>query len=266
MPDSWGVGAGTGRGNLKPLSDGPRFGVQRVRVAIIEDEPEFRLRFEHILSAEPWLEQVGSAADAATGRSLVARGEADLYLIDLGLPDGDGRDLIRLATWGRPDVDVLVVTVFADDEHVLSAIEAGATGYLLKDSEPESVLACIRTIRAGGSPLSPLIARRLLRRFRPGASAAPGDPAAGAPGRGPRCASGLGPPETNPLSAREREVLQLLAKGLSYAEIGELLCISAHTVTQHIKNMYRKLSVRSRGEAVYEAMQMGILSVATMSR
>jgi DNA-binding NarL/FixJ family response regulator len=222
--------------------------VQRLRVAIIEDEPEFRLRFERILAAEPWLELVGSAADFAQGRALVEAQAADLYLVDLGLPDGDGRDLIRLATRDRADVDVLVVTVFGDDAHVLAAIEAGATGYLLKDSEPRQVVDWIRTLRAGGSPLNPVIARRLLQRFRGGVPAGrepPPQPAA--------------PAVVNPLSARETEILQLLAKGLSYAEIGELLGISAHTVTQHIKKIYRKLSVHSRGEAVFEATQMGIL-------
>jgi DNA-binding NarL/FixJ family response regulator len=222
--------------------------VQRLRVAIIEDEPEFRLRFERILAAEPWLELVGSAADFAQGRALVEAQAADLYLVDLGLPDGDGRDLIRLATRDRADVDVLVVTVFGDDAHVIAAIEAGATGYLLKDSEPRQVVDWIRTLRAGGSPLNPVIARRLLQRFRGGTP----------PGQAP-VPQPAAPSVVNPLSARETEILQLLAKGLSYAEIGELLGISAHTVTQHIKKIYRKLSVHSRGEAVFEATQMGIL-------
>ena len=218
-----------------------------LRVAIIEDEPEFRMRFERILAAEPWLAVVGVAGDVAGGRALIARDAADLYLVDLGLPDGDGRDLIRLATRDRPDVDVLVVTVFGDDAHVLDAIEAGATGYLLKDTEPRQVLDWIRTLRSGGSPLNPVIARRLLRRFRACETA---DRAA---------AAADGAPVPNPLSGRENEILRLLAKGLSYAEIGELLGISAHTVTQHIKKIYRKLSVHSRGEAVFEATQMGLL-------
>ncbi|MFN9773489.1 MAG: response regulator [Burkholderiales bacterium] len=221
--------------------------MQRLRVAIIEDEPEFRLRFERILAAEPWLQLVGSAADFAHGRALVEAQAADLYLVDLGLPDGDGRELIRLATQDRADVDVLVVTVFGDDAHVLAAIEAGATGYLLKDTEPRQVVDWIRTLRAGGSPLNPVIARRLLQRFRAGPAADRAVPEPPVPAL------------ANPLSVRETEILQLLAKGLSYAEIGELLGISAHTVTQHIKKIYRKLSVHSRGEAVFEATQLGIL-------
>jgi DNA-binding NarL/FixJ family response regulator len=235
--------------------------MDRLRVAIIEDEPEFRLRFERILGAEPWIELCGSAADAAAGRALIERDAADLYLVDLGLPDGDGRDLIRLATQHRPDVDILVVTVFGDDAHVIAAIEAGATGYLLKDTEPRQVLDWIRTLRSGGSPLNPVIARRLLQRFR---AAAGGTPATDPPGQGGDATPGVA--EANPLSARETEILRLLAKGLSYAEIGDLLGISAHTVTQHIKKIYRKLSVHSRGEAVFEATQMGILRALTDRR
>jgi DNA-binding NarL/FixJ family response regulator len=133
-----------------------------------------------------------------------------------------------------------VVTVFGDDQHVIDAIEAGATGYILKDSPPGELTRCIRELRAGGAPISPSIARRLLTRMR-----APADkPApAGAP----------------PLTEREAEILRLIAKGLSFAEVGTALDISAHTVVAHVKKIYRKLSVHSRGEAVFEATQMGLL-------
>lgn len=231
--------------------------MQRVRVAIIEDEPELRLRFERILRAEDWLDVTGAVGDAAGGRALIERRAADLYLIDLGLPDGDGLDLIRLASGLQPDADLLVVTVFGDDAHVMAAIEAGATGYLLKDTAPVELLKWIRTLRDGGSPLSPVIARRLLQRFR--ADEAGTRAAALARGSAPGASAAPPAPAESPLSARETEVLRLLAKGLSYAEIGGLLGISAHTVTQHIKHIYRKLSVRSRGEAVFEATQLGLL-------
>ena len=118
----------------------------------------------------------------------------------------------------KPDVDIMVVTVFGDEQHVVSSIEAGATGYILKDSAPADVISCIRLLRAGGSPVSPVVARSVLRAIRNRMSTT-------APARVPGT-------EQNPLSARETEILQLLAKGMSFNEIGDILGISPHTVTR----------------------------------
>jgi DNA-binding NarL/FixJ family response regulator len=221
----------------------------KTTVLIVEDEPEFRLRFKQIVEGEPTLELVGVAANKREAQELIDHTKFDVLLIDLGLPDGNGTELIRQVSAKRPDVDIMVVTVFGDEQHVVSAIEAGATGYILKDSTAADVVSCIRLLRAGGSPVSPVVARSVLRAIRNRMGGA------GAPAR-----SGGGPmPENNPLSARETEILQLLAKGMSFNEIGEILGISPHTVTAHIKKIYRKLAVHSRGEAVYEATQMGLL-------
>lgn len=211
-----------------------------IKVALVEDDPEFRRRFAEIIGAADGFALAGSAATAADGRALIERGEADVYLVDLGLPDGDGIALIRLIAEHRPEADAMVVTVFGDDDHVIRSIEAGATGYLLKDALPGEMVDCIRELRAGGSPMSPVIARRLLRRFR---EAAP------APARQP----------ADFLSDRETEILTLIAKGLNFAEIGESLSISPHTVTAHARKIYRKLSVHSRSEAAFEAHQLGLL-------
>jgi DNA-binding NarL/FixJ family response regulator len=135
----------------------------------------------------------------------------------------------------------MVITVFGDERHVLSAVEAGATGYILKDGSNAYVADSILELLGGGSPISPAIARHLLKRFRADAPETPG----GA--------------EAARLTEREREVLVLLMKGFTFSEIGGLLHISAHTVTSHVKHIYQKLEVRSRGEAVYEALQLGIL-------
>ena len=170
-------------------------------------------------------------------------------LVDLGLPDMDGVALIRHAASRHPGCDVLVVTMFGDDQHVLGSIEAGATGYLLKDADGAHIAAAIHQLRAGGSPISPGIARRVLARFRiasaPPAPSVPSTPMPSAEG--------------SPLSARETEILRLVAKGLGFDTVGELLGISPHTVVTHVKKIYRKLAVRSRGEAVYEAGQLGLL-------
>jgi DNA-binding NarL/FixJ family response regulator len=216
-----------------------------ISILIVEDEPEFRRRFTQIIENEPSMRLVGVASNKRDAQSLIEREEFDVLLIDLGLPDGNGTELIRAVSQRRPDTDIMVVTVFGDEQHVVSAIEAGATGYILKDSTPADVISCIKLLRAGGSPVSPVVARSVLRAIR--------NRMGGTSTRSPTA------PENNPLSARETEILQLLAKGMSFNEIGEILGISPHTVTAHIKKIYRKLAVHSRGEAVYEATQMGLL-------
>lgn len=217
-----------------------------IGIVIVEDEPEFRRRFAQIVENEPSMKLVGVAANRREAQAILDKEDFDVLLIDLGLPDGNGIDLIRQVSQKKPEADIMVVTVFGDEQHVVSSIEAGATGYILKDSTPADVISCIRLLRAGGSPVSPVVARSVLRAIRNRIGAT--SPAA-------RTAQ----PENNPLSARETEILQLLAKGMSFNEIGEILGISPHTVTAHIKKIYRKLAVHSRGEAVYEATQMGLL-------
>jgi DNA-binding NarL/FixJ family response regulator len=223
----------------------------QISIIIVEDEPEFRRRFAQIIDSEPTMRLAGVAANKREAQVLIDREEFDVMLIDLGLPDGTGIDLIRNVSQRKPDVDIMVVTVFGDEQHVVSSIEAGATGYILKDSTPADVISCIRLLRAGGSPVSPVVARSVLRAIR----SRMGGVTANSNTVPPRSANA----ENNPLSARETEILQLLAKGMSFNEIGEILGISPHTVTAHIKKIYRKLAVHSRGEAVYEASQMGLL-------
>jgi DNA-binding NarL/FixJ family response regulator len=220
-----------------------------IGVLIVEDEPEFLSRFTQAVRSNAQLHLVGAVADGAAAIAVLDGAVPDVMLVDLGLPDIDGVQLIRHAVARRPGLDVLVVTVFGDDEHVLASIEAGATGYLLKDTRIERIVASICEIRAGGSPISPTIARKVLNRFRaPSAAAAP------APAGGP-----VVPAEASPLSARETDILRLVSKGLSCAEVGEHLSISTHTVVTHVKNIYRKLAVHSRAEAVFEAGLMGLL-------
>lgn len=232
-------------------------------IAIIEDNPEFRQRFIALVEAAPELTLVGSAVDGREGRALIAGIRADVYLIDLGLPDMDGTVLIREAIAAHPDCDVLVITVFADDAHILASIEAGATGYLLKDSASADVIECIRTVVRGGSPVSPLIARKILQKVR---SVQLRDSVVGLPTEMPAARSlpaALAPAASlaSALTEREVQILGLLGKGLSYGEIGAALFISAHTVAQHIKNIYRKLAVHSRGEAVYTASKLGLVAL-----
>jgi DNA-binding NarL/FixJ family response regulator len=210
-----------------------------ISVLVVEDEPEFLRLYCEAITREPDFRLAGAVSTLSAAMALVEQAVPDVLVVDLGLPDGNGADLIRRAVKRRPDCDALVLTVFGDDQHVIDAIEAGATGYLLKDSPVGELARCIRELRAGGAPISPSIARRLLARMR-------------APAEKPAA-------QVSPLTEREAEILQLVAKGLSFAEVGAALEISAHTVVAHVKKIYRKLAVHSRGEAVFEATQLGLL-------
>lgn len=213
-----------------------------IGVLIVEDEPEFLRRFSEAVLVDPGLQLLGAVASGRAGLALLDAQPPDVLMVDLGLPDLDGIELIRHAARRHPACDVLVVTMFGDDGHVIGSIEAGATGYLLKDASGERIAAAVHELRNGGSPISPSIARRVLTRFRispvPSATARPSE---------------------SPLSERETEILRLVAKGISFETVGEVLGISQHTVVTHVKKIYRKLAVHSRGEAVYEAAQMGLL-------
>ena len=211
------------------------------RVLLVEDDEPTRTRLADAVAAHPDLKLVGAVGSCAEARRLLARGAPDVLLTDLGLPDGSGIDLIRELRISGAATQPIVITIFGDEAHVVAALEAGALGYLLKDAAPETIGAAIQEMLAGGSPISPAIARYLLRRFRPGDAAAAS--------------------EIPRLSEREHEVLTMIVKGFSYAEAARLLGVSAHTVTTHVRNIYRKLEVHSRGEAVYEALQMGLVKL-----
>jgi DNA-binding NarL/FixJ family response regulator len=218
--------------------------MDRIRVLIVEDEPEFLRSYCDAVARDAGLALDGAVTTLGAAQALIEQSVPDVLVVDLGLPDGNGADLIRQAVRRRADCDALVVTIFGDDRHVIEAIEAGATGYILKDSPPGELARCIRELREGGSPISPSIARRVLERMRAPAKPPAAAPAAAAP---------------SPLTEREAEILRLVAKGLNFAEVGAALGISAHTVVAHVKKIYRKLSVHSRGEAVFEATQLGLL-------
>lgn len=214
-----------------------------ISVLIVEDQPEFLRRFSAAVLSDPALTLLGAVDTGTDGLALLDAGSPQVMLIDLGLPDIDGIELIRHAAKHHPNTDCLVVTMFGDDAHVLASIEAGATGYLLKDAMAVDVCVGIHQLHAGGSPITPSIARRVLARMRTEAEIPVGEVKQA----------------ISTLSVREVDVLRLVAKGLSFVEAGDLLGISPHTIVAHVKKIYRKLAVHSRGEAVYEAKQMGLL-------
>lgn len=168
----------------------------------------------------------------------------DVLLTDLGLPDGNGADLIREASLAHPRMRIMVITVFGDESHVMDAMLAGATGYLLKDASDREIGQAILDLLGGGSPISPGAARYLLKHLRGARKAAP-SPAVSA---------------ADELSARELEVLQRVADGCRYAEIAKKLGISLNTVATHVAHIHDKLAVNSRAKAVREGGRRGLLS------
>lgn len=219
------------------------------RVLIVEDDPAAQSRLVQAVEMHaPASTVAGCAASVAEALAWLARYQPDVLLCDLGLPDGSGIAVIRQARERYPACECMVVTVFGDDQHVLASIEAGAIGYLLKDETTDRIAASIGELRAGGSPMSPLIARQVVNRLR-------GEPAGPAEGAGRDHAA----QRSVALSARESEILDLISRGYTYAETARYVGLSVHTVQSHIKNIYGKLAVRSRGEAVFEAAKLGLL-------
>jgi DNA-binding NarL/FixJ family response regulator len=201
----------------------------------IESEPALKLAitFESLGPAVAWLQS--------------GEGQVDLLLTDLGLPDGSGIDVIRACVRHRPACDIMVITMSSDEDNILSSIEAGAAGYVLKDAGRLDIVRALLELRDGGSPISPLIARKILARVRDDKKDVPATNA-----------------EIGVLTKREAAILDLIARGDSYGEVARLLSVSVGTVQTHVKNIYGKLSVHSRGEAVYEAQRRGLLQMGQL--
>lgn len=211
-----------------------------IRVAVIEDDPIMRGILCDAIDACEDMQLMDQRDNVAAATKMIEAGGYEVLLCDLGLPDGSGIDLIRQEAKMNRDTDILVITMFANQKKVLEAVQAGARGYLLKDERIEDCIEAIRNIRRGGSPISPIIARQLLKQIKPAENQTP-------------------LPMTAPLTERETEVLNLLSRGLSNADCANVLSISSNTVGTHIKNIYRKLEVNNRAEALFEASTKGLL-------
>jgi DNA-binding NarL/FixJ family response regulator len=227
------------------------------QVLIVEDDRRAREFFCDSVRRSNELELVGAFGSVKPALDWLRdpAHEPDVLLVDLGLPDGSGLEIIRAATRLHPKCESLVISMFADEENVLASVEAGALGYIHKDSTPDDIAQVIVDMKHGCSPISPMIARRVLEKYRNRKTDELNNqanvPSSTDPGSGEK--SGVA------LSDREREVLDLIARGFSYAEVARLKVISVDTVRSHIKHLYCKLAVHSRSEAVFEATRMGLL-------
>lgn len=213
------------------------------RVFIVEDESNTRQLLCMVVSKHPKLELHTAAANLADARkAFFAHEKPDVFLVDLGLPDGSGIEFIQEIRRYDSEVAVMVLSVFGDERHVVDAIVAGAGGYIHKDEPLEEVGRHIEDVLLGDSPISPSIAKHILNRMN------------GIPDKKASQASSV-------LSEREVEVLNILSLGFSRSEVAQHLGISKHTITTHIKNIYSKLNVHSCTEAVFEANQLGLIGV-----
>ena len=216
-----------------------------LQILLVEDDINTRHMLERAIDAHEQCHIAATASNLKQASALLKNMQPDVLLLDLGLPDGDGTELIHGIVQRGYSTEVMVITVFGDERHVIRAIEAGATGYILKDAMTDDICTSIMQLVDGGSPISAPIARHLLGRFREANPHYNGSTTGG-------------PALTN----REQEVLSQLARGFSFPEIANILFISPHTVASHVKHIYRKLAVRSRSEAVYTALQRGLIDVS----
>lgn len=218
-----------------------------IGVLIVEDDAVTRKTLCLAVESEPSLRLLAALDSAGPALEWLAQGTPDVLLTDLGLPDGHGIDIIRACVRRHPRCDIMVVTMSSDEESVLACIEAGASGYVLKGAGKTDIARAVLDLRAGGAPMSPAIARMVLAKVRSRRKKA-----AGATLRSAAAAS---------LTKKEAAILDLIAQGDSYGEVAKILSVSVGTVQTHIKNIYGKLSVHSRGEAVFEAHRRGWLKL-----
>lgn len=220
-------------------------------VLIVEDDNVTRRLLSLAVESEPALRLIAAFDSVEPAVAWLETGSVDILLTDLGLPDGSGIDIIRACVQHCPSCDIMVITMSSDEDKVLACIEAGAAGYILKDAGRREIVRALLDLRAGGSPISPLIARKILARMRVTEKAA-------AISSGTEDSAGI------VFTEREASILDLIARGDSYGEVARRLAVSVGTVQTHVKKIYAKLSVHSRGEAVFEAQRRGLLRMGRL--
>jgi DNA-binding NarL/FixJ family response regulator len=216
--------------------------MEPVKVYVVEDQPKILKSLIKLLGGFKEIDIVGKALSGEESLEGIAAKLPEVVLLDLGLPQMSGIEVTREIKKKFPKMEVLIFTVFDEEEKVMEAIQAGASGYLLKGMEAEKIVEAIREVKDGGSVIQPSLARSLLRQFQ--------------------VQPGPGKDEPFPnLTPREVEILQIIAKGLSNAEAGKVLKISRATIRTHLEHIYAKMSVSNRVEAITEGIRQGLIDV-----
>lgn len=218
-----------------------------VGVLIVEDDAVTRKTLCLAIESDPALKLLEAFDSVQPALAWLESASPDVLMTDLGLPDGSGIDIIHACSSRHPNTDIMVVTMMSDEVNVLACIEAGASGYVLKDAGKMDIARAVLDLRAGGAPMSPAIARMVLAKVRDG--------------KKPAAAHVVQNNDATALTKREAAILDLIAQGESYGDVAKTLSVSVGTVQTHIKNIYGKLAVHSRGEAVYEAHRRGLLQI-----
>lgn len=215
-----------------------------IRVLIADDQSMVRAGFRMLLAGEEDIEVVAEARDGLEALNKAARFDPTVILMDIRMPELDGLEATRRILAANDTARILILTTFGLDEYVYDALRAGASGFVLKDDPPEQLIAAVRTVAAGNALLSPAITKRVIKHFA----------------RTPRPAR---PKELDELTAREQDILRLIAGGLSNAEIGRQLYISETTVKTHVTHILQKLGLRDRVQAVVLAYQTDLIEADT---
>ncbi len=203
-----------------------------INIAIVEDDKEIRQTMSLIIDGTDGFSCKHSFPDGESAMESIYNLPIDVILMDIDLPGISGIEVTRILKQKHPNIDFIMLTVQSDDDSIFESLFAGASGYLLKDTNPAELLEHIKEVVNGGAPMSSQVARRIINSFRV---------------------------IENPLSERETEIIKLLSRGMNYKDVAETIFLSPHTVKTHIKNIYSKLHVNNRAEAIYKAIKQKLI-------